>query len=147
MIEIWKDYKAYGKLDKALMTYFEVSNLGNVKVHIYRYKECHVNLIKIIRDRRCVGSERHQIFRLVWEAFNGPVPEGYVVHHIDENKLNDRLDNLMLMTKEEHCAHHRKGNKAALNRKWYNNGINSKMILEGDIVPEGYVEGRIKWKN
>lgn len=33
---------------------------------------------------------------LVWEAFNGDIPEGCKVIHIDGDKRNNRLDNLKL---------------------------------------------------
>ena len=29
-----------------------------------------------------------------------------VVHHINENKLDNRIENLELMTREEHTSHH-----------------------------------------
>uniref|UniRef100_A0A6M3LXM7 Putative homing endonuclease n=1 Tax=viral metagenome TaxID=1070528 RepID=A0A6M3LXM7_9ZZZZ len=45
--------------------------------------------------------------RWVWEQANGPIPDGYVVHHKDENKENDSLDNLELMTREDHTFYHR----------------------------------------
>ena len=44
--------------------------------------------------------------RIVWEQSNGPVPEGYHVHHKNGDSIpleNDRLDNLMLLTKEWNC--------------------------------------------
>jgi hypothetical protein len=34
------------------------------------------------------------------------IPAGYEVHHIDEDKLNNSIDNLLLMTKSAHIAHH-----------------------------------------
>ena len=37
-----------------------------------------------------------RICELVWEAFQGEIPEGYTVTHIDGNKKNNRLDNLKL---------------------------------------------------
>lgn len=43
---------------------------------------------------------------LVWTDANGPVPDGYVVHHRNHDKLDNRLDNLELMTHEEHSRHH-----------------------------------------
>ena len=37
-----------------------------------------------------------RVCELVWEAFNGEIPEGYEVAHIDGDKTNNRLDNLKL---------------------------------------------------
>lgn len=46
----------------------------------------------------------------VWEDFYGQkVPEGYVIHHRDENPHNNSIKNLQLMTVEEHLSHHHKG--------------------------------------
>lgn len=60
--------------------------------------------ITIKKGRRYFGC--YPIYTLVWEAFNGPIPKGYVIHHKDHNKLNDCLDNLQLMTNSEHTKHH-----------------------------------------
>lgn len=38
---------------------------------------------------------------LVWTAFNGPVPPGMQVHHIDHNGFNNRLENLACVTASE----------------------------------------------
>lgn len=46
--------------------------------------------------------------RIVWEAFNGPIPEGYEIHHIDRNPLNNHIPNLQLVSKDEHKEIHRK---------------------------------------
>lgn len=45
--------------------------------------------------------------QVVWEAANGPIPTGFGVHHRDEDKLNDILDNLELLSKADHLAIHR----------------------------------------
>lgn len=39
--------------------------------------------------------------RVIWYYFNGEIPEGLQVNHIDENKKNNSLDNLNLMTPKE----------------------------------------------
>ena len=50
------------------------------------------------------------LHRQVWEDFYGQkIPDGYVLHHIDENPHNNSIKNLQLMTEEEHLRHHHKG--------------------------------------
>jgi len=42
----------------------------------------------------------------VWEFYNGPVPKGYHVHHIDHNPDNNEIENLQLLSEHEHlCLH------------------------------------------
>lgn len=48
------------------------------------------------------------IHKMVWEYYNGAVPEGYVIHHKDENKLNNTIDNLQLLLRKEHKILHMK---------------------------------------
>ena len=43
------------------------------------------------------------IHRLVWQTFVGEIPEGMQCNHIDEDKENNRLKNLNLMTSKENC--------------------------------------------
>jgi hypothetical protein len=42
----------------------------------------------------------------VWEKYNGPVPEGYHIHHIDHNTDNNEIENLRLMEKFKHLQYH-----------------------------------------
>lgn len=42
----------------------------------------------------------------VWEHYNGSIPIGYHVHHKDFNKSNNDIDNLILLTAQEHSALH-----------------------------------------
>jgi hypothetical protein len=48
------------------------------------------------------------LHRLIWEDINGPIPEGYIIHHKDFNKLNNDLNNLQCLTKSEHITLHHK---------------------------------------
>ena len=45
-----------------------------------------------------------RLHRRVWEAANGPVPEGMHIHHIDHNRANNALSNLECLTVEGHLA-------------------------------------------
>lgn len=45
--------------------------------------------------------------REVWRVAYGEIPEGLVLHHIDNCSTNNSLENLQLMTKSQHSSHHR----------------------------------------
>jgi hypothetical protein len=49
------------------------------------------------------------LHRLIWEKYNGPISKGYHIHHIDDNKLNNRLNNLECLSDSAHSSLHRKG--------------------------------------
>lgn len=65
------------------------------------------------------ADEKATIYRYqwVWIMANGPIPEGYVIHHIDGDLTNDALDNLELMQRNEHARLHGKILKS--NRPWW----------------------------
>jgi len=45
---------------------------------------------------------------LVWEAFNGKIPAGLEIDHIDRDKHNNTLSNLRLVTHSENCLNKKK---------------------------------------
>ena len=47
------------------------------------------------------------LHRAVYASFHGPIPEGIEIHHIDENKTNNAIDNLEALTRSEHLKRHR----------------------------------------
>lgn len=46
-------------------------------------------------------TKRFLVHRLVYKSYYGKIPEGLQVHHIDENKLNNSIKNLKLVTQRE----------------------------------------------
>lgn len=48
------------------------------------------------------AGDRSHLHRHIWEAANGPIPDGYDIHHIDENKTNNTLENFECLPKAEH---------------------------------------------
>ena len=47
---------------------------------------------KVVRNKWC------SVYRLVWEAFVGPIPKKMTIDHKDEDSTNDRLSNLEMMS-------------------------------------------------
>lgn len=49
---------------------------------------------------------RKRMHVYVWEYYNGVVPPGNEIHHIDGNKANNCIDNLECIRAEEHRKYH-----------------------------------------
>lgn len=76
------------------------------------------------------GYYRHQtlrkyMHRYVWEYYNGKIPSGYEVHHIDFDKSNNDISNLQLLTSQEHHQLH-KELLTDQQREWRRNNMNTK---------------------
>ena len=42
-----------------------------------------------------------RIHRIVWQEYKGLIPDGYVIDHINDNKSDNRLSNLQLLTPKQ----------------------------------------------
>ena len=49
------------------------------------------------------GFESYKIHRFIYECFNGLIPEGKVIDHINNDKEDNRLCNLQLLTPQQNC--------------------------------------------
>lgn len=58
------------------------------------------------------------LHRIIWETQNGPIPEGFHIHHKDEDKLNNHIDNLECLSHSDHLRLHMKQNSEKLHQ-WH----------------------------
>lgn len=136
--EIWRDIKGYEG--------YQVSNLGRVKSLKRFRKGKNGSLVPInekikksvisrngyYRVELCKNSiqKMYLVHRLVWEAFNGQIPENMQVNHINEIKADNRLENLNLMTPKENSNWGTRNERRA---KKQTNGKKSKPVLQYDL--------------
>lgn len=132
--EVWKDIPNYEGL-------YQVSNLGRVR-SLDRVVFCENGQMQQHKGRilylgaqdkgyysvhlcknRKVKSFR--VNRLVWITFNGLIPEGMEVNHINEVKSDNRLCNLNLMSRKENVNWGTGAKRSAYTR--------SKTVLQYDL--------------
>ena len=73
----------------------------------YRWgKGQHVDKLGYVQVRvppeRRKGRRYQAEHRVVWEDANGSIPKGYIVHHKNEIKNDNRLENLECISRKEH---------------------------------------------
>ena len=57
----------------------------------------------------CTSGERRRLHDVMWETESRAgerIPEGYVVHHKDWDKSHNKIDNLIMITVQEHNLIH-----------------------------------------
>ena len=80
---------------------------ANGQIYSYHYKKYldgYTNKFGYVTVKlRCIDGKRRpfQWHRVIYTFFYGTIPEGMQVNHIDENKQNNALSNLNLMTPKE----------------------------------------------
>ncbi len=65
---------------------------------------------RIVKDGRmtvkCEDGKWRYRSRLMWEAAYGPITSKQIVHHVNEDPMDDRLENFQLVTRAEHMKIH-----------------------------------------
>lgn len=67
---------------------------------------------------RNIGNSRPRLHVYIWKKHNGFIPKGYEINHLDENKDNNEIENLVPMTRTEHLKWHYKHDKERLIPIW-----------------------------
>jgi len=111
-IEVWKDIPEYEGL-------YQVSNLGNIRSLNYKRTGGVKNLSPGVNSSgrfnvilyKQGNVKNYNVYVLVAIAFLNHKSSGLkiVVDHIDNNRLNDKLYNLQLITQRQNVSKDRKG--------------------------------------
>jgi hypothetical protein len=73
--------------------------------------------------RATTDRKKHvSLHRYVWEKYNGAIPVGYDVHHIDNDKTNNVISNLECLPKSEHTRLYSPHHNQFKNYKTISNG-------------------------
>lgn len=107
-----------------------------------------------INEIKIIGIGDH-IYNLVYTNFIGPKTRRYQIHHIDYNRNNNSVDNIICISDKEHRAIHRPLANAILSGdiptnlyQDYSNYIDAhNSYKELEIHIGRYNEYRIKWNN
>jgi hypothetical protein len=127
MTEIWKPIKDYEEL-------YEISNFGQVrslericsfgktskrnvanKILARRFDTCGYQMVYLFKNGK--GREI-KVHLLVWDHFGNSSREGrkIQVDHIDNDKKNNHISNLQLLTNRENCNKYQKTRKNLTSR-------------------------------
>lgn len=68
-----------------------------------------------------IDGRRPRLHVYVWEKHFGKIPKGHQIHHKDENKDNNEIDNLMCMTQKERLRWHGENIPNDRLKKWQKN--------------------------
>lgn len=64
-----------------------------------------------------IRCKEQLLHRIIWETFNGPIPPGYEIDHKDNDRGNNALSNLQLVThKQNIILSYKRGRKKTDNR-------------------------------
>ena len=100
--EIWKTILNYNK--------YEISNLGRIK----RFSRIRKPVLgkDYYRINLCKSSTQKTFYIhiLVAENFIGSIPKDFIVNHKDGNKLNNAVENLEIISKQDNVVHAYKNN-------------------------------------
>ena len=73
----------------------------------HRYPESPRRHLRVYFWRHSNGGEcPFALHRQIWIDNNGEIPKGFIIHHKDGNSLNNKIENLEMLQKNEHSKNH-----------------------------------------
>lgn len=94
-IEIWKEHPTYSNYEASNYGNIRKKGCNNIKQTLTSWGYLHFTL-SVMHKHRTIMSHR-----FIWECWNGPIPKGMEIDHIDTIKSNNELSNLRLGTHKE----------------------------------------------
>lgn len=115
-----KTGKVYGTRGPGGIPYNEPKELKGTELSGY----------KVVSIRNGGTKLQCRVHRIIWIAQNGIIPDGYCIDHINNNKLDNRIENLQLLTPAENT-------KKAAEDGLFKTGLDNKATkLDPDLKDE-----------
>lgn len=89
--------------------------------------------------RRYFGRSGALLHRDVWKFHNGPIPQGYDIHHKNGDPGDNRIENLECLSRKEHFGQHEESRRDWLQSKELREHLDTARVLatEWHRSPEG----------
>ena len=89
----------------------------------------------------CLNGKNAHVHRLEWEKHHGKIPDGYIIHHKDEDKTNWNIDNLEMISRSDHIMKHQNNLHGDNFVKYGNESRHHKLMqAEVDYIRSHYIK-------
>lgn len=61
-----------------------------------------------LSTKKMDSGKRERLHTYLWRFYNGSIPEGYHIHHVDKDKNNNNIENLTCIPSSTHLSFHSK---------------------------------------
>ena len=82
------------------------------------YQEFNGKKYYLYEGERYYSKSDKRLHRVVWEYYNGKIPKGYHIHHIDGDCTNNNISNLQLIEDRKHLRYEGK-KRFRENKEWF----------------------------